>query len=46
MTVTLTGSALTLDELLSVAREGAEVQLADDVADRVRAGREIVERAV
>jgi len=46
VTVTLTGSALTLDELLSVAREGAEVQLSDDVADRVRAGREIVERAV
>jgi histidine ammonia-lyase len=46
VTVTLTGSALTLVELLSVAREGAEVQLADDVAGRVRAGREIVERAV
>src|SRR5262245_23696861 len=46
MTVALTGSALTLDELLAVARAGDGVRLAGDVPDRVRAGRDIVEQAI
>jgi histidine ammonia-lyase len=46
MTVALTGSALTLEELMSVARDGARVRLADDVPDRVHAGRAVVERAL
>ena len=46
MTVTLTGTSLTLDDLVSVAREGALVRLADDVPGRVDAGRAIVERTL
>jgi histidine ammonia-lyase len=46
MTVTLTGGTLSLDDLLAVARGGARVQLAADVAGRVRAGRAVVERAL
>ena len=46
MAVTLTGDTLTLDDLLAVARGGASVELAPDVAARVRAGRAIVERAL
>jgi histidine ammonia-lyase len=46
MAVTLTGDTLTLDNLLAVARGGAHVELAATVAERVRAGRAIVERAL
>jgi histidine ammonia-lyase len=46
MTVTLTGDTLTLDALLSVARAGARVDLAKDVAGQVRRGRAIVERSL
>jgi histidine ammonia-lyase len=46
MTVTITGDTLTLDGLMAVARGGAPVALAADVADRVRAGRSIVERSL
>jgi histidine ammonia-lyase len=46
MPVTLTGTSLTAEELLRVARGGERVELAPDVARRVRAGREIVERAL
>ncbi len=46
MTVTLTGDTLALDDLLRVARGGARAELAADVAERVRAGRAVVERAL
>ena len=46
MTVTLTGNGLTLDDLLRVAREGERVEVDAGVADRVRAGRAIVERVL
>jgi histidine ammonia-lyase len=46
MTVTLTGDTLTLADLLAVARSGERVELAEDVAGRVRAGRAIVERSL
>jgi histidine ammonia-lyase len=46
MAVTLTGDTLTLDDLLAVARGGKRVALATDVAERVQAGRAVVERAL
>jgi histidine ammonia-lyase len=46
MAVTLTGDTLSLDDLLAVARAGARVELDADVAERVHAGRAIVERAL
>jgi histidine ammonia-lyase len=46
MAVTLTGDTLSLDALLAVARASARVELGADVADRVHAGRAIVERAL
>jgi histidine ammonia-lyase len=46
MTVKLTGDMLTLDDLLAVARDQARVELAADVAGRVRRGRAIVERSL
>lgn len=46
MAVILSGKTLTLDELLEVARGGAAVDLAAAVADRVRAGRAVVERSL
>lgn len=44
--VTLTGNALTLDEVLAVARRGAGVELAGDAGARVVRGRAIVEAAL
>ena len=41
--VTVSGDTLTLEGLLAVARSGAVVELAAAVADRVRAGRKVVE---
>ena len=46
MTVTLSGETLTLDDLVAVARGGAAVELAADVAPRVQVGRAIVEQAL
>jgi len=46
MTVALTGSSLTLDEVLRVARDAEELVLADDVPARMRAARDVVDRAV
>jgi histidine ammonia-lyase len=46
MTVVLTGSALTLDELVRVARDGAAVALAPDVEKRMARARRTVEAAL
>jgi len=46
MAITLTGDALTVDELVRVARGRERVELGAAVADRVRSGRAIVERAL
>jgi histidine ammonia-lyase len=44
VTIELTGSTLSISELTRVARDGERVELARDVAGRVRSGRAIVER--
>jgi histidine ammonia-lyase len=46
VTITLTGTGLTLDDVLRVARSGERVDLGDGVAERVRDGRAVVERAL
>ena len=46
MGVTLTGDSLTAAEVVRVARGGEQVELGSDVAERVRAGRTVVERAL
>jgi histidine ammonia-lyase len=46
MPITLTGDALTLDELLRVARGGEPVELDEEVGERVRAARVLIEDAV
>jgi len=46
MTVVLTGSALTLDELVRVARDGVAVALAPDVEKRMARARRTVEAAL
>jgi histidine ammonia-lyase len=46
MTVTLTGSDLSLDDVVAVARGEATVELAASVAERVARGRAIVEDAL
>ena len=46
MTVVLTGSDLTIDEVVRVARDGARVELAPGARDRMRRGREVVEQAL
>src|SRR5205809_298747 len=46
MAIVLSGDTLTLDELLRVARGRAAVELTPEVAERVRAGRAIVERLI
>ncbi len=46
MTVTLTGSDLTLDEVVRVARTNEPVAIAAEAADRMRSTREVVERAL
>jgi histidine ammonia-lyase len=46
MAVTLSGTTLTIDELLRVAREGEDVVLDDSVAPRVSTARAVVERAL
>jgi len=46
MTVVLTGSGLTLEEVVRVARGGEDVQLADGARERMLATRALVERAV
>ncbi|MDX6454545.1 MAG: histidine ammonia-lyase [Gaiellaceae bacterium] len=44
MAITLTGDTLTVEDLVGVARRREWVELGAGVADRVRAGRSIVER--
>jgi histidine ammonia-lyase len=46
MTVVLTGDDLTLDEVVRVARSSERVELAQAVAERMRASRVVVERAL
>ena len=46
MTVVVDGTSLTLAELVRVARGGARVELAASADVRIRAGRELVERAL
>jgi histidine ammonia-lyase len=46
MTVMLTGGALTLEEVVRVARGGEPVALAPDAIEQVRRGRAVVERSV
>jgi histidine ammonia-lyase len=46
VTVTLTGSDLSLDDVVAVARGDAPVELAGSVAERVARGRAIVESAL
>jgi histidine ammonia-lyase len=46
VTVTLTGTSLTQDELVRVARGREPVRLADDVPARVEAGHDVVTRAL
>src|SRR5712691_12622346 len=46
MTVVLTGTSLTLAELVRVARGRERVELDRGVAERVRAGRAVVEDAL
>jgi histidine ammonia-lyase len=45
-TVVLDGRSLTIDEVVAVAREGAEVRLAPDAVERMRETRAVVERAL
>jgi histidine ammonia-lyase len=45
-TVVLDGRSLTIDEVVAVAREGAEVELAPDAVERMRATRALVERVL
>src|SRR4029077_21139207 len=46
MTIVLTGNSLTLADVLRVARGPEQVELHADVAERVRAGRSVVEHAL
>jgi histidine ammonia-lyase len=46
MTVSITGSTLSLGELVRVARQGEPAELAAGVAARMQATRDVVERAV
>ncbi len=46
MTVVLTGGALTLDEVVRVARRGEKVELAPESLEQMRAARAVVENAL
>ena len=46
MTVVLTGTTLTLEQVLEVARAGAEVELEPAALERMRRAREVAERAL
>jgi histidine ammonia-lyase len=46
VSVVLTGTGLTLEEVVRVAREGEQVELAPGVSDRMRAARSLVEEAL
>ncbi len=46
MTVVLTGSDLTVDELIRVARRSEEVEISQDAEERMRIARAVVEKAV
>jgi histidine ammonia-lyase len=45
MSVELTGTSLKLDDVLAVARDGAQVTIADEAVDEMRRRRAVVERA-
>ena len=44
MTITLDGPGVTIDDVVAVARAGAEVQLSDAALDRMAASRAVVDR--
>ena len=46
MSVVLTGADLTLEEVVLVARDGAQVELAPAAVERMRASRDVVEAAL
>ena len=46
MSVTLTGTTLSLDEVVRVARHGERVELAAEAVERMRASRGLVEDAL
>src|SRR5262245_41486176 len=46
MTVTLTGTELTLDDVVRVARQGERVELDASAVERMRASRDVVEAAL
>ena len=46
VTVVLTGSDLTIDEVVRVAREGEQVELAPSALERMRAARAVVDEVV
>jgi histidine ammonia-lyase len=46
MTVTITGGALTLDEVVRVARGGERVEIATEAVEQMRRGRDVVERSL
>jgi histidine ammonia-lyase len=46
MTVTLTGGALTLGEVVRVARDGEQVELAAEAVEQLRRGRDVVDRSL
>ena len=46
MAVTITGGALTLDEVVRVARGGEQVELAPAAVEQMKRGRDVVERAL
>jgi histidine ammonia-lyase len=46
VTVTLTGGALALDEVVRVARGGEDVALAPEATEQMRRGRDVVERSL
>jgi histidine ammonia-lyase len=46
MAVTITGGALTLDEVVRVARGGEPVEIADEAIEQMRRGRDVVERSL
>jgi histidine ammonia-lyase len=46
MIVTITGGALTLDEVVRVARGGERVEIAAEAIEQMRRGRDVVERSL
>ena len=46
MDIVLDGSGLTIDKVVAIAREGAQVELAPAALQRIRSCREMVERKI